>query len=54
MATKYDRITAKQGELIEASPQDVGLRQQRTALLQQVGLADIARDDMKRQVPHSP
>jgi hypothetical protein len=49
----YDTVMAI-SELIEASPLDIGLRKQRAALLEQVGLADIAAYDMQHQVLHSP
>ncbi len=49
----YDAMMAV-SELINAAPHDIALRQQRAALLQQVGLADIAKDDMRRSQHGSP
>jgi hypothetical protein len=40
----YDALTAL-ADLIEATPQDAQLRQQRAALLKQVDLAEVAAHD---------
>ncbi len=44
----YDALTAL-SDLIDAAPGDTQLRQQRAALLTQVGLDDIASEDLKPQ-----
>lgn len=44
----YDALTAI-SDLIDAAPGDIQLRQQRADLLTQVGLADIASEDLKPQ-----
>ena len=43
----YDTLTAI-STLIEATPQDKGLRQQRAALLEQVGLHEVVKSEQKR------
>jgi len=42
----YDAVMAI-SDLIQSNPADMGLRQQRAALLEQVGLADVGTYDMK-------
>ena len=37
-------------ELIEANPNDMNLRKQRTALLEQVGLSEVAQYEVKQTV----
>jgi len=43
----YDTITAI-SELIETNPNDMNLRKQRAALLEQVGLSEVAQYEMKQ------
>ncbi len=43
----YDALTAI-SDLIDAAPNDLALQRQRTSLLTQVGLQDIAEHDMRR------
>jgi Domain of Unknown Function (DUF928) len=47
MGLWYDAFTAI-SDLIDATPNDPALHQQRTALLEQVGLREIAEHDMRR------
>jgi hypothetical protein len=42
----YDALAAT-SDLIDAAPHDVGLRQRRAALLEQVELPDIAAEDRR-------
>ncbi len=43
----YDAVMVV-SQMIDGAPQDYALRRQRAALLEQVGLADIAEDDLQR------
>lgn len=46
----YDTILAI-SELIEANPKDMVLRRQRAALLEQVGLSEVAQYEIKQSLP---
>lgn len=46
----YDVLTTL-SELIEADPQDTGLRRQRVALLEQGGVREIALDPVAQDLP---
>jgi hypothetical protein len=43
----YDALAAS-SDLVDAAPNDAGLRQQRNSLLEQVGLRQVAEHDMRR------
>ena len=49
----YDALSAISG-LIDAAPNDVVLRRKRASLLKQVGLSQVAENEMKTGVPNSP
>lgn len=49
----YDALTAI-SELIDAAPNDLILRRKRASLLKQVGLSQVAEDEMKTDIPDSP